>query len=101
MTEIPLTGYSIHKEEMEYHGKSGHTIGRIQHIALMSRLDICYVACLISTQTVATTITVFQGMMHCIQYLASHPHKPIFYTYTSYDGPNIIILAWIGNQVED
>ena len=27
---------------MEYHGKFGHTIGRIQHIALMSIIGICY-----------------------------------------------------------
>ena len=42
LAALPLTGNALHKAEMEYHGKFGHTIGRIQHIALMSRIDLCY-----------------------------------------------------------
>ena len=37
----------------------------------------------------------------CVLYLASHPHKPIFYPYNSYDGLNAIRLTWSGNQIED
>ena len=37
---LPLIGHALHKVEMEYHGKFGHTLGRIQHIALMSRIDL-------------------------------------------------------------
>ena len=40
MAALPLTGHVLHKAEMKYNGKFGHTIGRIQHIALMSRIDI-------------------------------------------------------------
>ena len=40
MTAIPLTGYALHKSEMEYHGKFGHTLGSIQHITLVSTIDI-------------------------------------------------------------
>ena len=40
MAALPLTVDALHKSEMEYHGKFGHTLGRIQHIALMSRLDV-------------------------------------------------------------
>ena len=43
----------------------------------------------------------FQGINLCVQYLASHPHKPIFYPYNYYDGSNVIILTWSGNRVED
>ena len=42
MAALPLTGNYLHKAEMGYHVKFGHTIERIQHIALMSRIDICY-----------------------------------------------------------
>ena len=62
---------------MEYHGKIVHTIGRKQHIDLMSRMDICYTSCHISTQTVAPTLP----GKRCIQYLDSHSHKPIFNTF--------------------
>ena len=41
---------------MEYHGNFGHTLGRIQHIALMSRIDSCYVTCCLATQNVAPTL---------------------------------------------
>ena len=37
LAALPLTRHALHKAEMEYHGKFGHTLGRIQHIALMSR----------------------------------------------------------------
>ena len=40
MPALTLTGNSLHKSEMEYHGKFGHTLGRIQHISLISRIDI-------------------------------------------------------------
>ena len=40
MVALPLTGNSLHKSEMEYHGKFGHTIGRLQHIALIIIIDI-------------------------------------------------------------
>ena len=71
---------------MKYNGKFGHNLGRIQHIALMSRIDIYYTACRLETQTVAPTIPYFQGIKRCIQYMDIHPHKPIFYLSNYYDG---------------
>ena len=49
----------------------------------------------------APNLTGFQGIKLCLQYLASHPHKPIFYPSNYYDGSNFIRLTWSGNQVED
>ena len=86
---------------MEYNGKFGHDIGQIQHIAIMSRIGIFYTAFRLGTQTVSPTLPVFQGIKRCIQYIASHPHKPIFYTSNSYDGSNATRLTWSGTQVED
>ena len=80
--------------------KFGYTLGIIQHIAHMSRIDICYATCPLATQTVAPTFTGFQGIKHCVQYLDINPHKTILYHYNSYDGSNSIILTWSGNQVE-
>ena len=68
---------------MEYHGKFGHTLGRIQHIALMSIIDLCYAYCCLDTQTVAPILPGFQGIKRCVQYMAICPHKPIFYPYNS------------------
>ena len=83
---LPLKGHALQKAEMEYHGKFGNTLGRIQHISLMSRIPLCYATCSLATQTVASTLPGFQGIKQCVQYLASHPHKPIFYPSTPYDG---------------
>ena len=58
----------------------------IQHIAIMSIIDLYYATCRIATQTVAPTISGFQGLNRCIQYISSHLNKPIFYPYNSYDG---------------
>ena len=46
---------------MEYHGKFGHTLGRIQDIALMSIIDILKETCCLATQTVSPTVPGFQG----------------------------------------
>ena len=40
MNALTLTGNEFNKAEMEYHGKFGHNLGRTQHIAIMSRIDI-------------------------------------------------------------
>ena len=67
----------------------------------MIRLDVFYATCYLETKTLEPTLPGFQGIKQCVQYLASHPHKPILYTYNSYDGSNVIILTWSWNQVED
>ena len=81
-----MTGNDLHKAEMVYHGKLGHTLGRIHHIALMNIIDICYATCSLATQTVALNLPGFKVIKCCVQYLAIHPHKPIFYPSDSYDG---------------
>ena len=67
----------------------------------MIRIENFYIDCHMETQTVAPTLPGFQGIIRCIQYLDSHPHKLIFYSSNSYDGSNFIRLKWSGNQVED
>ena len=98
---LPLKGNTLRKEEIEYIGNFGHTIGRIQHIDPISRIDICYATYSLATQTVAPNIPGFQGIKRCAQYMASHPHKPIFYPSDSYDVSNFIKITWSEDQVED
>ena len=78
MVALPLTGNSPHKVEMEYHGKIGHALGRIQRTDLMSRIHIFCANCRLATQTLAPNLPNLQGIKRCVQYLDSHPHKPIF-----------------------
>ena len=66
----------------------------------MSIINICYTSCHLETQTVAPTLPDFQGIKRYDQYLASQPHKLIFYPSNSYDGSNFIRLTWSENQVE-
>ena len=63
---------------MEYQGKFGYTLGQIQHIAIMGIIFIYYTVYSLVTQTVSPTLPCFYGIKNCIQYLASHSHKPIF-----------------------
>ena len=62
MAALQLTRHALHKAEVEYHGKFGHTLGRIQYISLMSRIEIFYAACRLATQTVVPTLPGFQGI---------------------------------------
>ena len=100
MAELPIKGHDLHKAEIEYDGKFGHKLGRIQHISLMKRIDIFNTTCRLATQNVAPTLTSFQGIKLCVKYLTSHTHKPIFYLSNYYDRSNVIRLTWSGNQVE-
>ena len=78
MATVKLIGNALHNVEMEYHGKFGHTIGLIQHIYIMNRIEICYTALHLGEKIVAPNLTGLQGLKICIQYLASHPHRSIF-----------------------
>ena len=93
MASLPLTVNVLHKAEMEYHGKFGHNIGSIQQIALRIRIDMCYETFNLETQTVTSTLPVIQGIKICVQYLASRPHKPIFYPSDTYYGSNFIRIT--------
>ena len=86
---------------MEYYGKFGHTLGKIQHIALMSISDLCYATCWLATKIMAPTLPGFKGIKLCVKCLASHPHKTISYPSNSYDESNVISITWSGNNVED
>ena len=101
MNALRLTGNALEESVMEHNGKFRHTIGRIQHIALMIIIGICYTACHLATQIVSPTLPGLQGIKLCIQYLDSHPHKPIFYPSNSYDVSNLIKLTWSRNKFED
>ena len=67
MDAINLAVNALHKAEMGYNGKFGHTLGRIQHIAIMSRIEMCYTFCILGNQTVVPTLHGFQAIKYCIQ----------------------------------
>ena len=62
MAVLTLTDHALHKAEMEYHGNFGHTLGRIQRIALMTIIDLCYATFFIANHTVAPNLPDFQGI---------------------------------------
>ena len=66
LAALTLIGHALHKAEIEYHGKFGHTLGRIQHIALMSRIDLFYATCSLATKNVAPTLPGFKGIKRCV-----------------------------------
>ena len=49
MAALPLTGHALHKSEMEYNGKFGHNLGRIQKKHLMGRIGLFYATCHLAT----------------------------------------------------
>ena len=87
-------GFIQHQCQMTiYHENFAQNLFQIHHITLMSRIDICYIACRLETQTLAPTVPIFQCLKLCIRYQASHPHEPIFYPYSYYYGSNFIRLT--------
>ena len=84
MSALPLKVNTLRNAEMEYHGKFRQTLGRIHPIDIMSSIGICYTVFCMETETVAPTLTALQGLKRCIQYLAIHPHKTIFFYYITH-----------------
>ena len=86
MAALKLTGHTLHRAELEYQGKFGQTLGRIQHIYLISRIGILNATFRLATRTVTPTLSGIQAIKGCVQYLARNPHKPIFYPSNYYYG---------------
>ena len=62
LAAVPLTLDSLCKLDVEFHGKCGHTLGRKQHISIISRIEMFYTAFHLGTQTVAHNIPGLQGL---------------------------------------
>ena len=90
MPAVPLSGNYRCKVEMECYVKFGPTLGWIQKIVIMSRIDSFYTASRLVTRTVSLTLTDLKGLKLCVQYMASHPNKYVFYPFNYYDVSNII-----------
>ena len=60
MAAIALTGNGFNKSEREYTRKFGQVIGRVQHISIITRIDVFYTKCCLGTQIVASTLPVFK-----------------------------------------
>ena len=71
MDAIILTGNAPYKAEIKYNGKFGHTLGRIQHIPLMSRIGIFNATYRLATHTLVYNLPGFQAIKSCVKYLAS------------------------------
>ena len=78
VASIPMMGEAPWKAKHDYHGKSGHTLVNIQHISIMSIIDICYMVCHLGAQIVSPVISVFQGIK-IVYNFSNHTQKPIFY----------------------
>ena len=72
MSVLTLTENALHKANIKYHGKFGHTLGIIKYIALMSRFYICYATCRLANQTVAPNLPGFEGINFCVLYPDIH-----------------------------
>ena len=62
MAALSLTENRLSKAYMEYHVKFGYTLGRIQHIALMSRINIFYSTCHLVAQKLVPNIPGLWGI---------------------------------------
>ena len=84
---LPLTGNALHEAEMEYHGKFGHTLGSIQHIALMSIIQFC------------PLLVIYQPKMWHLLFLVSKVSSAVFNTWlVSHITPSFILLVIIINS---
>ena len=89
MDVVTMAETAIQKSCKEDHNKLGHTMGRIQHISIISRIEFFYKDCFPGTQTSSPTLIGFQGLNICIKYLDNHPYKPTFFFSGSYDGSSV------------
>ena len=91
MAAVSLRVNDFKKTEPEWHGKLGHNLVWIKHIASVIRTDICYTDYHLATQTMVPNLPSFQGIKICLKYLTNH--KIFLYCYNSYKVSNVIRLT--------
>ena len=100
MSDIKLTGTEIHKEESKYHGNLDTILEGYNTLISQAYLKFLH-RLLPRNKNMAPTLLGFKGLKRHKKYLSNHPHKPIFYPYSSYGGYYLTRLTWSGDKLED
>ena len=79
LEQLPLQGKDLKEAEKKYGGSFASILGDIMHVWVWSRLDIGYATTRLSQYTHAPNAAAFAGLYRILRYLATHPHRPIFY----------------------
>lgn len=77
--QLPATKEELKKLIEKYGAPFASILGDIMHVWVWSRLDIGYATSRLSQYTHAPNTAAFQGLYRILRYLATHPHRPIFY----------------------
>eukprot|EP00956_Cyclotella_meneghiniana_P015837 scaffold24602_cov53-Cyclotella_meneghiniana.AAC.1 len=79
LEQLPLQGKDLKEAEKKYGGSFASILGDVMHVWVWSRLDIGYATTRLSQYTHAPNAAAFAGLYRILRYLATHPHRPIFY----------------------
>lgn len=79
LEQLPATKEELTLLEKKYAGGFSSILGEIMHVWVWSRPEIGYATTRLSQYTHVPNAASFQGLYRVLRFLATHPHRPIFY----------------------
>ena len=86
MEQLPATGQELKALEERYGGTFAGILGELMHVECISRFDLSYTIRRLGAYTHAPNAAAFAGLYRALRFLATHPHRPIFYPNRKMDG---------------
>jgi len=79
MEQLPATKEQLQDLELRYGGGFSSILGEIMHVWVFTRLELGYGISRLSQYTHGPNAASFAGLYRMLRFMATHPHRPIFY----------------------
>ena len=100
LESVPASPTDLKLLEKEYNGSYRSIYGSLLHFSNISRPDLMYAMCRLGKYMAAPTAAAFAGLRRICRYLATTPHRPIFYRSSPISETNVVVFDWSSNDTE-
>ena len=97
---LPASPPDLKLLEKQYGGSYRSIYGSLLYFVNVTRLDLMYAMCRLGKYTAAPTSAAFVGLRRICRYLATKPHRPLYYPANPTHGTNMITFAFGPNDTK-
>ena len=97
---LPASPSDLKMLEKQYGGSYRSIYGSLLYFVNVTRLDLMFAMCRLGKYTAAPTAAAFAGLRRICRYLATKPHRPLYYPANPTHGTNIIAFEFGPNEKE-
>jgi hypothetical protein len=99
-SSLPASPVDLTSLETEYGSSYRSTYGSLLYFSNVTRIDLIFAMCRLGKYVSAPTTASFQGLHRICRYLATKPHRPLFYPSNPSSGTNVVVFSWSPSDVE-